>query len=129
MNTGKKLGIWMDHSKAHLVELIGSLEATKTIDSTISDEDNEHSTSKSENVMHNKEQHKQAAFYKKLKAEIRNFEEVLLFGPSTAIEELANLLKADHQFDKIKVDVKHAGKMSDSQQHTFVKEHFFKALS
>ena len=54
----------MDHSKAHLVELIGPSEATKTIESTFSSQDKEHSMSKSENVMHNKEQHEQDAYYK-----------------------------------------------------------------
>ena len=119
----------MDHSTAHLIELATGSGEMKTIESKFTHEEKEHTLNKSENVMHNKEQNEQATYYKQLSAAIKNYEEVLLFGPTTAKEELANLLKADHHFDKIKVSIKHADKMSDTQQHIFVREHFFKALN
>ena len=79
--------------------------------------------------MHNKEQHEQLAYYKAIAAVIKNYEEVLLFGPTDAKTELFNLLKADHHFDKINIETKHADKMTENQQHAFVKEYFFKHLS
>jgi len=33
-------------------------------------------------------------------------------------------LKADHRFEQIVIEVKNTDKLSDSQQHTFVKEYF-----
>ena len=54
---------------------------------------------------------------------------MLLFGPTTAKDELHNLLKADHNFEKIKIDVKQSDKMSDNQQQAFVNEHFANAIS
>ena len=53
----------------------------------------------------------------------------MLFGPTNAKTELLNLLKADHHFDKINIETKQADKMTENQQHAFVREYFFKHLS
>lgn len=58
--------------------------------------------------------------------EIRNYDEVILFGPTNAKVELLNILKKDHLFEKIKIDVLPADKMTENQLHAFVKEHFSK---
>lgn len=129
MTTTKQLGIWMDHSSAHLMELAGDPTEMKTIESKFTPEEKENSLGKSENVMHNKEQHQQTEYYKKLAGEIKNYQEVVLFGPTTAKNELANLLKWDNHFKDIKVTVKHADKMTGNQQHAFVREHFLKTLN
>ena len=55
-----------------------------------------------------------------------NFDEVVLFGPTNAKAELLNVLKADHRFENIKIEVQQADKMSDKQQQAFVKEYFSK---
>ena len=123
MTTPKNLGIWMDHSSANLMEFTTDI-TTKIIASDFTHEVKETSLGKSENLMHNKEQHHQSEYYKKLAVVMRNYEEVLLFGPTTAKNELANLLKDDHHFVKIKVVVKHADKMTENQQHAFVRKHF-----
>lgn len=124
MSGKKQLGIWMDHANAHLIEITKDTAVTETIESQFTHEAKEESLSRSENIMHNKEQHQQAEYYNKLGAIIRNYEEVLLFGPTNAKTELLNTLKADHLFENIKIEVKQAGKMTDNQQHAFVKEHF-----
>jgi stalled ribosome rescue protein Dom34 len=128
MTTGKKLGIWLDHSTAHLIELATELGEVKIIESKFTHDEKEHSLSKSESLMHHKEQRELTAYYKELMEKIKNYDEVLLFGPTTAKEELANLLKADHRFEKIKVETKGADKMTTNQQYAFVKEHFYKAI-
>ena len=74
--------------------------------------------------MHIKEQHLQSSFYKKLSDIIKNYQEIVLFGPTDAKNELLNLLKADHLFENIKIEVKHADKMTKNNMHTFVKEYF-----
>ena len=124
MKTLKKLGVWMDHSKAHLTEFKTDPIETKTVESKFTHQAKEHSLSKGENVMHNREQHQQAEYYKKLSAVIRNYDEVVLFGPTEAKNELLNVLKADHHFEKVKIETKHADKMTENQQHAFVKEYF-----
>ncbi len=124
MKTGKCLGIWMDHSAAHLMELKTSAIETKIIESKFTHEIKEESLRKSEKLMHNREQHEQSEYYKKLGDVIKNYEGVLLFGPTDAKVELFNVLKADHLFEKIKIEVKQADKMTENQEHAFVREYF-----
>ena len=76
--------------------------------------------------MHHKEQHLKAAYYKKLSTIILGYDEVLLFGPTTAKDELLNTMKANHLFEKIKFEVKQADKMTENQQHAFVQSYFSK---
>ncbi len=126
MTTAKNLGIWMDHSSAHLMEFTDTIE-TKTIDSKFTHEAKEQSLDKSENLMHNKEQHQQSEYYKKLGEIIKNYEDVILFGPTDAKVELFNILRADHLFAKIKIEIKQTDKMTEHQQHAFVRDHFSKS--
>lgn len=130
MTTKKHIGVWMDHSVAHLIELADNVFITNTISSEFTHAEKEHSLSKSENLMHHKEQHQQSHYYKRLSETLKGYEEIVLFGPTTAKSELWNLLKADHHFDKVKIEVKQADKMSPNQQQAFVREHFhFKLIS
>ena len=124
MTTAKNLGVWMDHSGANLMELTIDPIETKTIESKFTHQAKEQSLSKSENLMHNKEQHQQSEYYKKLGEIIKNYEAVILFGPTDAKVELLNTLKADHHFEKIKIEIKQTDKMTENQQHAFVREHF-----
>ena len=79
--------------------------------------------------MHNKEQMDQASYYKKISDIIRSYPEVILFGPTDAKLELLNLLKADHLFENIKIEVLNSDKMTAKQMHDFVREHFKKLNS
>ena len=124
MTKAKNLGIWMDHSNAHLMEFTSGTMATDLIASKFTHEEKGQSLEKSENLMHNKEQHEQSDYYKKLGEVIKNYEEVVLFGPTNAKMELFNILKADHLFAKIKIEVQQADKMTENQQHAFVREYF-----
>jgi len=129
MTNAKYLGIWMDHSTAHLIEFSKESMETKVIDSKFTHEAKEDSLERSEHTMHNKEKHQQMEYYKKLGEEIRNYEEVILFGPTDAKTELCNILMADHRFAKIKIETQSADKMTDKQQHALVREHFAKRIS
>lgn len=124
MTVAKNLGIWMDHSSAHLMELTDGPIETKIIASKITYEEKILTADKSEKEIHHKEQDKLSAYYKELGKVIKNYDAILLFGPTGARVELLNLLKADHHFDKIKIDTLPADKMTENQQHAFVKNYF-----
>lgn len=124
MKTLKKIGIWMDHSNAYIIEFSSEVKETKTISSDFTYQDKEETLQRSESEMHNKEQQKHTTYYKKLAAIIKNFDEVLLFGPTDAKVELFNSLKESHSFDKIKIEVKNTDKMSDNELHSFVRDYF-----
>ena len=114
----------MDHHNAHLIEFSSEVKETKTITSDFTFRDKEETLQRSESEMHNKEQHKQTTFYKNLAAVIINYNEVLLFGPTDAKVELFNFLKENHKYDNIKIEVKNTDKMSDVDQHQFVRDYF-----
>jgi stalled ribosome rescue protein Dom34 len=124
--TVKKLGIWMDHSMANLMEFTTDPILTKTIHSDTSQHGKSSDFGKNENLMHNKEQHQQSEYFKKLGEAIKNYDEVILFGPTTAKAQLLNLLAEDQHFAKIKIEVKQTDKMTENQQHSFIKEYFTK---
>jgi len=124
MKTERKLGVWMDHSIAHLMELTDKPFEIETIESEFDHEDKEESLTKGESLMHNKEQHSQLKYFKKLSHEIQNFHRVVLFDPTTAKQELFNLLSKDHNFMKTNIEVKDTDKMTPKQQEAFVREYF-----
>ncbi len=120
------LGIWMDHSTAHLMEYTRDSMQTETVESTFTHQDREETLNRSESAMHNKEQQKQRLYYKELGEIIKKYDEVVLFGPTDAKSELFNILQEDHLFDQINIGVEDADKMTENQQHAFVRGYFSK---
>lgn len=123
MKTKKLLGIWMDHSLAHLTELRNGNFMTETIEAKAKPQVNPADLYfKDESHMLNKEQSQLAAYYKKLSDIIVDYEEVILFGPTDAKNELANILKDNHLFEKTKIAIRPADKMTEKEQHEILKE-------
>lgn len=122
MRTKKKLGIWMDHSFAHLMEFTPKHFEIETIES----ETSRKGLAKNAKLMSEKErkQFYDYAYYKKIAETIKNYKRVILFGPTDAKIELFDLLSEDERFLKIKFEIKHTDKMTVNQQHNFVKEYF-----
>lgn len=98
---------------------------TKTIQSPFTHFERESTLERSENLMHRKEQHEEAWFYKELGKVIMNYKQVVIFGPTDAKHELFNVLRKDHRFNSILIDVVASDKMTENEQHAFVKNFFF----
>jgi hypothetical protein len=125
MKTTKQLGIWMDHSMAHLTEFKKGTMVSTIIEAEPKTQANEQDLYyHDESHQLNKAQNKLTAYYKKLSDAILDYEEVLLFGPTDAKNELSNLLKDDHLFNNIKITAKPTDKMTEYHQHIFIKEFF-----
>jgi len=124
MSSAKKLGIWMDHSRAHIMEFTSSPIETKIIESSFPDSDKERSKDRREHQMHKKENHDRTEYFKKLGEVIRHYEDVIIFGPTDAKVELLNMLSKDHKFSNIKIKVEQADKMTENQKHAFVRSYF-----
>ena len=120
----KRAGIYLDHANAHLVEYVNGTNESKMIGSGFSHDEKEESLSKSEKLMHNKEDHEQSDYYKTIARHARDYNFVLLFGPTEAKSELHNILKADHHFSEIRIEVRPGYKMTEPQIHNFVREYF-----
>ena len=124
MSSAKFLGIWMDHANANIMEFDTKPTQIKTISSKFNHHEKVKGLKQNENKMHQQEQHQQAEYYNSLGEVIKNYQKVVLFGPTSAKQELANILKADHLFENIEVEVKQSDKMTENQQHAFVNEYF-----
>jgi hypothetical protein len=125
MKTAKMLGIWMDNSNAHIMELTSHNMETNIVTSAFTNEERKETLGASgEHVMHNKEQQQQSVYYKKLGDIIAGYDDVIIFGPTNAKAELCNVLKADHHFKAIKIEMQSADKMTENQEHAFVKAYF-----
>ena len=126
MKSTKQLGIWMDHSTAHLVKISNGTIETNMIESQpeVQADADEQIVYKDESHSLNKEKRQLSTYYKELGDQILENDEVVLFGPTEAKSELVNLLKENHLFDKIKIEVKPADKMTEVQRNIFVKEYF-----
>ena len=74
--------------------------------------------------MHHKEQQQQAEFYEEIGKALAPYEEVVIFGPTDAKMELYNTLRAQPAFLHIKFVIKQAGKLTEYQQYSFIREHF-----
>jgi hypothetical protein len=124
MNKVKQLGVWMDHSKAILIELYDHKLFSKEI--VIKQTPLETTNVDTHEVMeHSKEQsHNQSVFFKEISDSIRNYRNVLLFGPTDAKNELFNLLKADHNFTDTIIELKSTDKMTTVEKQEFVVQYF-----
>lgn len=124
MKSAKHLGIWMDHSTANIMEFSNDEIVTISLELTPAFPEQVQNLRMDESLMHNKEQNQQADFYKKLGSIIIDYNDVLLFGPTDAKTELFNLLKDDRQFEKVKIKVVSADKLTENQQQAFVKDFY-----
>ena len=129
MKTTKQLGIWMDHSIAHLMELKNSNIVSEIIEaeSIVPEDEDIEINWKDETSIQNKERYNLSHYFKKLINVIKDYDEVLLFGPTDAKSELFNLIDNIHHMDMIKIAIKTTDKMPEDQQLIFVREYFNKS--
>ncbi len=124
MESVKRLGIWMDHATANIMELSNDKITTVRLESTPAFPEQLQNLRMNESLMNNKEQNQQSDYYKKLSYVINDYSEVLLFGPTDAKTELFNLLKDNRRFETVKVTVQPADNMTENQQQAYVKDFF-----
>ena len=125
MKTNKKLGIYIDYTKAFLMEF----ENKKIVSRNIEFEEKGNGVDIPENKQAfsgsgNQEHHLQSGYYLEISDIIRNYDQVVLFGPSNFKNELFKLLEFDHDFDNIKIQNVNTDKMTDLQYHSFVTEYY-----
>ena len=123
MKTQKSIGIWMDHSTANLIEF-NTEKNNRSITSDFTFDTKEEALSRSENLMHNKRQQMQEAYYKTIADEVLKYDHVLLFGPTNAKTEFHNYLSKNSHVKNIKIDIETADKMTENEKDAFVKKHF-----
>lgn len=129
MEVKKRIGVWMDHATARLMEYTSDDFKVDTIKSDMEGLDNQDALQHSESLLHHKENQSLKSYYKLIIEKIKDYDEIVLFGPTTAKTELFNLIREDHKYDHLKIETKPAEKMSYEEQHQFIKEYFSKLLN
>jgi stalled ribosome rescue protein Dom34 len=127
-NRIKQLGIWLDHSIAHMIDNSDSDSHHQHI---VADNDKDHEThsvNKGESHQHHREHLILEAFYNQIAEKISHYNHVLLFGPTDAKSELYNKLKKDPHFNAIHIVLESSDKMTENEKNAYVKNYFNKAL-
>ncbi|MFH6991657.1 hypothetical protein [Flavobacterium sp. FlaQc-48] len=127
MKTIHQLGIYLDHASANLIDFTDTDKENQTIISEFDIQDKHETLQRSESEMHHKEQDKQRAYFKKIATLAIGYNELILFGPTTAKTELLHFLQKDNSFGKIKIDTENTAKMNLQEQEFFVWGHFKKS--
>jgi stalled ribosome rescue protein Dom34 len=128
MKNSKKIGIWMDHTSAHIIEFSENSFEVETIESKFTHLEKEKSLARGESHLHNKEKQFLFDYFKKIAKVILNYDKVILFGPTNAKSELFNYLSEDNRFVKIKIYIKETDKMNAFQRQNFINDYFSNSL-
>lgn len=123
-HTTKTLGIWMDHANSIKVENTTKLKSTTSLLDVFTQPEKIESVAKHSDLSSNKEPHDPAAFYRQIGKIIPHFDQVILFGPAAEKSELYHMLKANQQFDNIKIETKTSDIMTVLEQKHFITHHF-----
>lgn len=126
-NEEKTIAVWLDYSKAHLITFNGGEPVIETLLNTAVPhlrEAGEKSTgttfgkyigSNNEYSKHNQERDDIRYYYKSIAEALRPYITIHLFGPSTAKNELNNLMYDEKLLSNKVVTVNTAGKLTEKQ--------------
>ena len=133
----KQTGIWLDKEKAYIINLSEVKHTFKTIESDISIRERFEGEGKEygkfggqflsmENKKQNRIKKQSAEYLKRIISEIKNSDEVLLFGPAEMKTDLEKLILKDNNLKGKLIGVKTADSMTENQLAAWVREFFNK---
>lgn len=130
----KKIALWLDHAKAHFITLreneIETVESPRISHYREDGQSNNetqfapHHFSNNESREHNTKNNEDAAYFSNLEKKLAAYDNILLFGPTNAKDQLHNLLKGNKSFSSKKIAVMSSDKLSDNQMIEFAKRYF-----
>lgn len=141
MENYKQVGVWIDHSKAHLIGFkSGQVKLLETVDSpyesikriegegkdTTRFSPNTEHASNNEYRKNNTAQNEINEYLRLMEQKLQPFEDILLFGPGTMKDKLKNKMKENKAFDGKWMSVENSDKHTDNQLLAFVREFFKK---
>jgi len=128
MNSTKIIGVWMDYSNAHIMELSERPHEIAIIESKFETKLHSKEIEKGEKYLYSLAKQCKADYFKKIASTILHYDNVLLFGPTDAKDELFNMLCEDHRFYKIKIYLKDTGRLTLNQRNKVIHEYFASTL-
>ncbi len=137
--TTTQIGVWVNHSQAHFIGYKAeSAFFVETIDSpyqsmireegegndTTRFSPNSGRSSNNEKRKHHTKQNKLDEYYKILEDKLESYQEIVLFGPGTAKEELFNRLSENKVFKTKDIAVKSSDRLTENQMLSYVLDFF-----
>ncbi|WP_018624426.1 hypothetical protein [Kangiella aquimarina] len=130
-----KVGIWLDHREAALVEISDKGISTRFIQSGVEEHIDEKRGSRSktpygpqgvfaEDKADRRSQNLLNQYYSEVASGVNNAESLYIFGPAEAKQEFAKYLDQHQNHKPAKVEVESADKMTETQIIETVKKHF-----
>ena len=121
----RKMAIWMDYSKAHIIEFT---DKAREID-IIEIHKNQNTYDQNPHLNHQNQvgEENRKAFFKKLSHCMEGYDKVLLFGPTQAKNELSNLWQENKKNTLKDMDVITTGRLSEHQRCRFVNNYFLQS--
>jgi hypothetical protein len=138
MNTkiNKQIGIWLDHSQAHFIDIS---KGPAIVETTYADEHGrEHfageaaigtklgptRATNNEHHVHNIEREVLSGYYNLLADRLKAYDDIYLFGPTGAKFELYNILAGDKHFKDKNIRIEASDNMTENQMVARVKYFF-----
>jgi hypothetical protein len=134
----KYLGIWLDHSKARLIEVNENGTQVETLLSGYSKQMREkgegatgtrlgnYRSGNDEYSTHHRKMEMLSHYYKILRDRIKRYDETILFGPTTAKVELFDTLLKEKNSINVHVHKGDGARMTEKQMSDFVKDFYKK---
>jgi hypothetical protein len=134
----KIIGVWLDHAEARFInplDLNGKPEVIQSLLNTHKHLPGEEAdgtrmgnfrSTNDESHKHFREQNELNAYYKKIAEALSPFDDILIFGPTTAKKELQNHLMSDKNFAGKKITVEPADYITENQMAERVRN-FYRA--
>ncbi|MEO8148899.1 MAG: hypothetical protein ABI723_14735 [Bacteroidia bacterium] len=126
-NKRSKIGLWLDHAEARIINPDKNAGIVKSIHSTvesrvrIAGESGDgtrlgnNRSSNNESQKHHREQNQVHAYYKQLAQEVMPYDDILIFGPTTAPQEFHNYLNSEKDCTGKRIKVEHTDYITDNQ--------------
>ena len=130
----KPVGVWMDHCEAFLIDpdhgkvkhvISPAISHVRHAgEESVGVKLGNHRSTNNEYSKHEREQHTLHTFYKELAVALHHYDDIYVFGPTTARSEFANYVAKEHLLAGKNIQTHAADHMSDNQMAAHVKQHF-----
>lgn len=138
-NHAKQVGLWMDQSKAQVVEysngtavlvenIDSPVESIKRIEGEVKDTtrftSNTEHTSNNEHKKHNIAQKELNEYFRILENKLAAYDDILIFGPGIVKEQFRNRLRENKGFSEKWLSVQTSDKLTENQLLAFVRDFY-----
>ncbi|MEN9335544.1 MAG: hypothetical protein RLZZ500_531 [Bacteroidota bacterium] len=118
----KKMAIWMDYSKAHIIEFTDKAREIDIIE--VRHAKNTYDRNPQLNHQNQVDEANRNAYFKKLTRCTDDCDKVLLFGPTHAKNELSNLWLEKEHCSLKNMEIITTGRLTEQQRCRFVNNYF-----